>query len=127
MPAGSQELYVQRLKKATKRQMLLAQPRAGLRSEPISSIPSTTMEIATEMARFELEMREGKDGKPKQRVELLAEHFLRVTGQSGESCPIDRSIEIGRGQLSGVHLTVTAELFQGRAITRPAHQSTMIR
>jgi hypothetical protein len=68
------------------RQMLRAQPRATLRSEPDSTIPGTPMEIATEMAELVLEMREaGKGGKLKQRIELLAEHFLRITGQSGKS------------------------------------------
>jgi site-specific DNA-adenine methylase len=67
------------------RQMLLARPRASLRSEPELSIPQTPMEIATEMSRLVLEMREpGKSGKLKQRLELLAGEFLRVTGQSGK-------------------------------------------
>ena len=78
--------------------------------------------------RLVLEVRDGaKGGQPKHRIELLAEQFLRVTGQSGESSPIDSSIQMGRGQLSGVHLTVAPELSQGRATMRPAHQSAMIR
>jgi hypothetical protein len=41
------------------------------------------MEIATEMSRLVLEMRDtSRNGKQtKQRLELLAEHFLRITGQ----------------------------------------------
>jgi hypothetical protein len=63
------------------RQLLLAQPHAGLRSEPDLSIPNTPMEIATEMARLVLEMRDTSrnEKQRKQRVELLAEHFLRIT------------------------------------------------
>jgi hypothetical protein len=68
------------------RQLLMAQRRASLRSEPISSTPDTPMEIATEMSRLVLEMREGdKGGKLKKRIEFLAERFLRVTGQSKEA------------------------------------------
>jgi site-specific DNA-adenine methylase len=71
------------------RQMLLAQRRAKMRSEPEWSIPDTPVEIATQMSRLVLEMREGGlGGKLKQRLELLAEHFLRITGQSGESSSI---------------------------------------
>lgn len=63
------------------RQLLLAQPHAGLRSEPDLSIPDTPMEIATEMARLVLEMRDTSrnEKQRKRRVELLAEHFLRIT------------------------------------------------
>jgi hypothetical protein len=65
------------------RQMLLAQPHAGLRSEPEWSIPNTPMEVATEMSKLVLEMKDtSRNGKQeKQRLELLAEHFLRITGQ----------------------------------------------
>jgi hypothetical protein len=66
------------------RQMLLTQTsRKGLRSEPDWSIPDTPMEIATEMSRLVLRMRDtSRNGKQtKQRLELLAEHFLRITGQ----------------------------------------------
>ena len=63
--------------------MLLAQPRAVLRSEPNSTIPDTPMEIATEMPRLILEMRDGSQNEKrrKQRLVLLAEHFLRIIGQ----------------------------------------------
>jgi hypothetical protein len=66
--------------------MLLAQPHAGLRSEPDWSIPDTPMEIATEMSRLVLEMRDTSrnEKQRKQRLELLAEHFLRITGQDRE-------------------------------------------
>jgi site-specific DNA-adenine methylase len=69
------------------RQMLLAQPRASLRSEPDSTTPESPMEIASEMARLVLEMRDSSRGEKqkKQRLELLAEHFLRITGQERES------------------------------------------
>jgi hypothetical protein len=68
------------------RQMLLAQRRASLRSEPISSIPDTPMEMATEISRLVLEMRDNSrnERQRKQRLELLAEHFLRITEQSRE-------------------------------------------
>jgi hypothetical protein len=48
-----------------------------------SEIPDNPMEIAAEMARVILEMRDsGWDAGPtKHRLELLAEHFLRTTGQ----------------------------------------------
>jgi hypothetical protein len=41
------------------------------------------MAIATEMARLVLEMRDASQNEKqmKQRLELLAEHFLRITGQ----------------------------------------------
>lgn len=44
------------------------------------------MAIATEMARLVLEMRDASQNEKqmKQRLELLAEHFLRITGQDGE-------------------------------------------
>ena len=64
------------------RQMLLAQRHAGLRSEPELSIPDTPMEVASEMARLVLEMRgNSQNARLKKRLELLAEHFLQVTGQ----------------------------------------------
>jgi hypothetical protein len=69
------------------RQTLLAQPRASLRQEPHSTIPSTPMGIATEMAKLVLEMRDstGNAAVKKQRLELLAETFLRITGQESKS------------------------------------------
>jgi hypothetical protein len=67
------------------RQLLLAQRSASLRSEPDSTIPDTPIEIATGMAQLVLEMKNGRDARLRQRLELLAEHFLHVTGQSGES------------------------------------------
>jgi hypothetical protein len=44
------------------------------------------MEIATEMARLVLEMRDNSrnEKQNKQRLELLAEHFLRIAGQERE-------------------------------------------
>jgi site-specific recombinase XerD len=59
---------------------------ASLRSEPDSTISLTPMEIATEMARLVLEMRDGSrnEKRRKQRLEMLAEQFLRITGQDGE-------------------------------------------
>ncbi|MGA8622803.1 MAG: hypothetical protein WB660_30305 [Candidatus Sulfotelmatobacter sp.] len=69
------------------RQMLLAQRLASLRSEPEWSIPDTPIEIATEMSRLVLEMRDNvrNAGVKKQRLELLAEHFLRITEQEKKS------------------------------------------
>jgi site-specific DNA-adenine methylase len=65
------------------RQMLLAQPHADLRYEPGLTLPETPMAIAFEMCRLVLEMRNnsGSEKHRKQRLELLAEHFLRITGQ----------------------------------------------
>jgi D12 class N6 adenine-specific DNA methyltransferase len=65
------------------RQMLLAQRRATLRSEPDSTILGTPMEIATEMARLILEMRDASQNAKlkKKRLALMAEDFLRITGQ----------------------------------------------
>jgi hypothetical protein len=85
------------------RQMLLAQPHAGLRSEPNSTIPDTPLEIASEMARIVLEMKNGRNARLKQRLEMLAEHFLRMTGQGqdGESDSID-GIEIGNRRSGGI-------------------------
>jgi len=89
------------------RQMLLAQPHAGLRSEPEWSIPDTPMEIATQISRLVLEMRDAdrNEKQRKQRLELLAEHFLRITGQDRESDSID-SIDIGKRTPGGVNLTM---------------------
>ena len=70
------------------RQMLLAQRHATVRQEPEWSIPDTPMEIASEMARIVLEMRVAGSTNAKlmkQRLELLAEHFLQITGQEKES------------------------------------------
>ncbi len=85
------------------RQMLRAQPHATLRSEPDWSIPETPMEIASEMARIVLEMKNGRNARLKQRLEMLAEHFLRMTGQGqdGESDSID-GIEIGTRRPNGM-------------------------
>jgi hypothetical protein len=63
------------------RQLLLAQHHARLRSEPDWSIPDTPMEIASEMARIVLELKNGRNLRLKLRVEMLAKHFLRVTEQ----------------------------------------------
>ena len=67
--------------------MLLAQRHAVLRSEPKSSTPDTPMGIAAEMARLVLEMRDNSrnEKQTKRRLELLAEHFLRITGQVTQS------------------------------------------
>jgi hypothetical protein len=84
------------------RQLLLAQRHASLRSEPRLPTPDTTMEIASEMAHLVLEMRDnGRNaGVKKQRLELLAEHFLRIVGQGVDS------IEIGNRRLDAVTLTM---------------------
>ena len=88
------------------RQVLLAQPHAGLRSEPDLSIPDTPLEIATEMARLVLEMRDrGQNPRLKQRIKLLAEHFLRIVGQERSPDSID-SIEIGNRTAGGATLTM---------------------
>ena len=78
----------------------LAQRRAELRQESESSLPDTPMEVATEMSRLVLEMRDGikVNGSNWGRLRLLAEHFLRITGQAhlphGEA---DRPAHIGDG------------------------------
>jgi hypothetical protein len=86
------------------RQMLLAQPHASLRSEPKWLMPDTPMEIAAEMARLVLEMRDKgvSAGVQKRRLELLAEHFLRITAPvpqsdsvpSGETTEIEQRIRV---------------------------------
>jgi hypothetical protein len=62
-----------------------AQPCARLARGSLESseIPGSPMEIASEMARLVLEMRDHRQntGSNKQRLELLAEHFLKITGQ----------------------------------------------
>jgi hypothetical protein len=82
------------------RRMLLAQRHAGLRLEPVSTLPETPIEIATEMSRIVLGMRLGSYGENlKQRLELLAERFLQITVQSGESgsiAPIQNAQSLGR-------------------------------
>jgi hypothetical protein len=69
------------------RQMLLAQPRAILRSVT-ELVLDSPMEIALEMARLVLEMRDyKKDSKVKKlRLEMLAQRFLEI---SGEDTPSD--------------------------------------
>jgi hypothetical protein len=64
------------------------------------------VEIATEMAKLVLEMRENirNVGVKKQRLELLAEHFLRITENRDQSDSID-SIEIGN-RTPGITLTM---------------------
>lgn len=76
-----------RTESSRERQMLLAQRRADLRYEPDSTLPDTPMEIATEMASLVLEMRGNTSNQKQQkkRLLLLAEHFLRVTGQESGS------------------------------------------
>ena len=68
------------------RQMLLAQPRASRRSVT-ELVLDSPMEIATEMARLVLEMRDSSANTKvkKQRLHLLAESFLRMTGQGTPS------------------------------------------
>jgi site-specific DNA-adenine methylase len=85
------------------RQLLLAQPHASLRSEPEWSIPDTPMEIATEMSQLVLEMRDtnSNEKQRKQRLELLAEHFLRITGQDREG--IDEITHSDRRSPAGVN------------------------
>jgi len=86
--------------------MLLAQPHAGLRSEPDSTIPDTPIEIATEMSRLVLEMRDShrSEKQRQQRLELLAVHFLWITGQGRESA--STGIEIANRTSGGVTLTM---------------------
>jgi hypothetical protein len=68
------------------------EPHASLRSVTDLALDSP-MEIGSEMARIILHMRRsGQNTKAnRQRLELLAEHFLRVSGQesaSGSIAPI---------------------------------------
>ena len=71
---------------ASQARQALIEARAGLRSEPQSSIPDTPIEIATEMSRLVLETRD-INAKPdvRKRIEVLAEHFLKMTGQEMDS------------------------------------------
>jgi hypothetical protein len=64
------------------------------------------LEIAWEMARLVLEMRHvNQTAKLKRRLEVLAEHFLRITGQGGESNPI-APIQNGSRTSGGVTLAM---------------------
>lgn len=67
---------------------------------------ATPMEAATEMAGLVLELRDSsQNAKLKQRLELLAEHFLRITRQKKEAEAIAR-MEIANGR-SGSTETLT--------------------
>lgn len=80
---------------ASQQRQTLIQARAHLRQEPDWSIPHTPMEVASEMARLVLEMRnKSQNARLKHRLELLAEHFLRITGQergSDSIAPIEQT------------------------------------
>ena len=84
--------------------MLIAQRHASQRSVQELALDSP-MEIASEMARIVLAMKNGRNAALKQRLELLAESFLRIAGQDGESGSID-GIDIGNRRPSGVPLTM---------------------
>jgi hypothetical protein len=62
----------------------VAQRHASLRSEPDSTIPDTPIEIATEMARWYWKCVTPAENEKQRRhrLELLAESFLRLTGQT---------------------------------------------
>jgi site-specific DNA-adenine methylase len=87
---------------ASRSRQELAQRRAELRQEPEWSIPSTPMEIAAEMARLVLEMRDqdARTNSGWKRLKLLAEFFLRITGQA--SAPLGQDA-------SGVGVTTSRE------------------
>jgi site-specific DNA-adenine methylase len=87
---------------ASRERRTLAQRRAELRSEPELPIPNTPMEVAAEMARLVLEMRNSsRNAVPnKHRLELLAEHFLRITGQVSE--PENGTASIARVGSTGI-------------------------
>ena len=59
---------------------MLAQPRAELRYDPESLLPSTPMEIASQMAQLILQMR--KNSQTLVRLERLAQQFLAITGRT---------------------------------------------
>jgi hypothetical protein len=69
-----------------------AQPRASLAQGSLESseVPGSAMETASETARLILEMRDrgAKAGSNGKRLELVAEHFLRI-GRQGPAgtCP----------------------------------------
>ena len=90
-----------------RRKLLLAQRHARLRSEPEWSIPDSPIGIAAEMARLVLEMRDnGRNaGVRKQRLELLAEGFLRITGHKRESDCMSR-FESANRTAAGVTVTM---------------------
>ncbi len=71
---------------ASQARQALIEARAGLRQESEWSIPNAPIEIATEMSRLVLESRD-INAKPdiRKRIEVLAEHFLKVTGQEPDS------------------------------------------
>jgi hypothetical protein len=65
----------------SKARQALIQPRAALRLEPEWSLSDEPLEIAIEMAKLVLLIRDGGANatRTKMRLETLAEHFLRVT------------------------------------------------
>jgi hypothetical protein len=77
---------------------------AELHSES-AKILDTPMEIAPEMARLVLEMKKGRNARLKLRLEMLAEDFLRITGQDREPDSID-SIDIRTRRPDGANLTM---------------------
>ena len=74
---------------ASRNRQALAQRRAELRQEPELLIRNAPMEIAAEMARLVVEMRDQRTGSDWERLKILAEHFLRITGQA----PVPRNDE----------------------------------
>jgi hypothetical protein len=66
------------------------------------------MEIATEMSRLVLEMRDNtrNDKQRKQKLVLLAQNFLRITGQESELDSIN-GIELGNRTTNGVIQTMS--------------------
>jgi hypothetical protein len=101
-----QYLLKGRTQSSKERRMLLAQRHASLRSEPDSTIPATPLEIATEMSRLVLEMRDASQNAKlkKKRLELLAQRFLEIIGQGSESD--STGIEIANRTPGDVNLTM---------------------
>jgi site-specific DNA-adenine methylase len=89
---------------SAERQMLIAQRNASARSVT-ELVLDSPMEIASEMARMVLEMKNGRNARLKPRLEILAENFLRITSQDGESGSID-GIDIGNRRPGGASLTM---------------------
>ena len=81
---------------ASKGRQSLTEARGRFRDRPdLTVVPDTPMEIASDMARIILEMRHAHQNTGlKQRLELLAEHFLHLTDcKDGESA---RVVSVGR-------------------------------
>ena len=86
---------------ASRGRQALAEARRRLLDRPKLTVPDTPMEIATEMAHLVLKMREtGQNTRLRQRLELLAESFLHLTGERQREQSHASLVGVG-GRISG--------------------------